>query len=165
MNTSEALLTLTELLEQVGKRLAGLTLPDRRASLQPDGRMVRYYTSLGLLAPPQIVQRQARYTAGHAADLLLIKLLQGRGLSLAAIQQQFTGLPAPARQDWLRRLEAEAPTVAPPPAVTWQEYTLAPGLRLQLHPDFTSRDLEATLRQIQTVLHSHLARRPSHDAD
>ena len=49
---SQDYLSLDELIDTVSRELRAMgldTLPDRRASLLPDVRMVRYYTTLGLL--------------------------------------------------------------------------------------------------------------------
>lgn len=155
MNTKNTL-TLEQLIEQVSQKLRQLglaDLPDRRASLMPDVRMVRYYTSLGLLKPPQIVQRQAYYGQGHVDAFLLVKLLQVQGLSLARIQQELIGLGPEQRTSWLNQLrQALAGRIEPLPSVSWQEVTLEPGLRLQFRSDYTCTNLEAVLRQVKALL-------------
>ncbi|PKL76904.1 MAG: hypothetical protein CVV27_07915 [Candidatus Melainabacteria bacterium HGW-Melainabacteria-1] len=152
-------LSLDELIDAVSAELHQLaldTLPDRRASLLPDVRMVRYYTSLGLLPAPAIVMRQARYNANHVADLLLIKLLQAQGQSLAQIQQQLLGMGVEQRQSWLSQLkQALAAKVSPMPAtILWREVVLEPGLRLQLSDDYTCSDPEALLHRIRSLLNA-----------
>jgi DNA-binding transcriptional MerR regulator len=151
-------LTLDELIETVSgtlRRMGLETLPDRRASLLPDTRMVRYYTTLGLLKAPRIVQRQAQYGPEHVEALLLVKLLQARGHSLARIQQELLGSSDSQRQAWLTQLtetaaQSAALTVAPP--VSWQEYLLEPGFRIQLRSDYACTHLEATLLQVKALL-------------
>lgn len=154
-------LSLEELIAQVSDALSQLglnALPDRRASLMPDVRMVRYYTSLGLLRPPTIVQRQARYDAQHVDSLLLIKLLQLQGLSLARIQQELPGLSFEQRRAWLERLRTQAlnhkqdESAQTSVAALWQEFVLAPGLRLQLREDYACPSLANVLRQVEALL-------------
>jgi DNA-binding transcriptional MerR regulator len=67
----------------------------------PDQRTIRYYTTLGLLdRPAEMRGRTALYGRRHLLQLVAIKRLQARGLSLSAIQQQLLGLGDAA----LRRL-------------------------------------------------------------
>ena len=54
-------------------------------------RTVRSHQSRGLLPPPQIVDRQAVYSAGHLTRLQRIVDLQERGYSLAAIADALSG--------------------------------------------------------------------------
>lgn len=59
----------------------------------PDLRTIRYYTTLGLLdRPAEIRGRTAFYGHRHLLQLVAIKRLQGRGLTLAEIQRQLVGL-------------------------------------------------------------------------
>jgi DNA-binding transcriptional MerR regulator len=61
----------------------------------PDRRTIRYYTSLGLLArPAQMRGRTALYGPRHLRELVAIKRLQARGLSLADIQGRMAGIGA-----------------------------------------------------------------------
>lgn len=151
---THALMSIDELIEAVSLELRRLeldALPDRRASLLPDVRMVRYYTTLGLLKPPRIVQRQAQYGSEHFEALLLVKLLQIQGLSLARIQQELIGLSPAQRQSWLEQLRRQGQTPPMPQIVTWQEVILEPGLRLQFRGDYTCTNLEAVLRQVKAL--------------
>jgi hypothetical protein len=67
----------------------------------PDQRTIRYYTTLGLLdRPAEMRGRTALYGCRHLLQLVAIKRLQARGLSLSAVQQQLLGLGDAA----LRRL-------------------------------------------------------------
>ena len=53
----------------------------------PDARVIRYYTTLGLLdRPAELRGRTAYYSARHLAQLVAIKRLQARGHSLAEVQ-------------------------------------------------------------------------------
>ena len=95
----------------------------------PDRRTIRYYTTLGLLErPAEMRGRTALYGRRHLLQLVAIKRLQARGLTLADIQQHLLGLPEPA----LRRLAQLPPQVetalpAEPTAATPAEP--APGRR------------------------------------
>jgi hypothetical protein len=86
----------------------------------PDLRTIRYYTTSGLLdRPAEMRGRTALYGRRHLLQLVAIKQLQARGLSLSQVQQQIAG----ATDAMLRRLvgdQAEAdgemgaaPTAAP----------------------------------------------------
>ncbi len=59
----------------------------------PDRRTIRYYTTLGLLDRPAAKRgRTALYSRRHLAQLVAIKRLQTRGLSLVEIQARLLGL-------------------------------------------------------------------------
>jgi DNA-binding transcriptional MerR regulator len=59
----------------------------------PDQRTIRYYTTIGLLdRPAEIRGRTALYSRRHLRQLVVIKRLQARGLTLSAIQQQLLGM-------------------------------------------------------------------------
>src|SRR5229473_6664662 len=67
--------------------------PNNRVRDVPDRRTIRYYTTLGLLdRPAELRGRTALYGRRHLAQLVAIKRLQARGLSLSVIQQQMLGL-------------------------------------------------------------------------
>lgn len=91
----------------------------RRVRWRPDARLVRYYTTLGLLdRPTELRGRTAYYRDRHLLQLLAIKTLQARGLSLQTVQAELAGMPDAglARQiglppDWEERLAEES--VAP----------------------------------------------------
>ncbi len=58
----------------------------------PDRRTIRYYTTLGLIdRPAEMRGRTALYGTRHLLQLVAIKRLQTRGLSLAAIQTRLFG--------------------------------------------------------------------------
>jgi DNA-binding transcriptional MerR regulator len=59
----------------------------------PDARTVRYYTTLGLLdRPASFKGRTAYYGRKHLLQLVAIKRLQAKGLTLAQIQAQLVGM-------------------------------------------------------------------------
>jgi hypothetical protein len=95
--------------------------PNNRVRDVPDRRTIRYYTTLGLLdRPAEMRGRTALYNRRHLAQLVAIKRLQARGLSLAEIQQRLLGIPNAALNK-LARLSAPVatpssePVVKPPP--------------------------------------------------
>jgi hypothetical protein len=81
----------------------------------PDLRTIRYYTTLGLIdRPAEMRGRTALYGPRHLLQLVAIKKLQARGLSLAQVQEQLVG----AGDLMLRRLANEvADAVGKAPAV------------------------------------------------
>jgi len=67
----------------------------------PDLRTIRYYTTAGLLdRPAEMRGRTAFYGQRHLLQLVAIKQLQARGLSLSQVQQRIAG----ATDAMLRRL-------------------------------------------------------------
>lgn len=126
--------------------------PDGRVAPAPDARTVRYYTTLGLLDRPRIVDRQARYGRRHVVQLLAIKALQRASLPLAQIQARLYGI----NDEELTALVASAATGAPAaaiPDVRWRELLIAPGLRLQLQEGWTpGADSEALIERIRGAL-------------
>jgi DNA-binding transcriptional MerR regulator len=85
--------TIEELGARVEEALAGYGgVPSGRVRDVPDPRTIRYYTTLGLLDRPAGVRgRTVLYGPRHLRQLVAIKRLQARGLSLGEIQQQVAG--------------------------------------------------------------------------
>src|SRR5437660_12071572 len=95
MLSRKPLWTLDELAAQVALALAvDYAGPaDGRVREVPDRRTIRYYTTLGLLdRPAEMRGRTACYGRKHLWQLLAIKRLQAKGLSLAQVQQSLLGL-------------------------------------------------------------------------
>lgn len=64
-----------------------------RVKAVPDRRTIRYYTTLGLLDRPAAMRgRTAYYGKRHLLQLVAIKRLQARGLSLTQVQERLAGL-------------------------------------------------------------------------
>jgi len=147
-------LTLDELAEAVVAALEhhGLLAggADRRISARPDGRTLRYYTSLGLLDPPQIEKRQARYGPQHVLQATLVKALQNQGYSLAQIQQRLFGLTAAELQTLLEQVP-KLP-LQKLKALHWLEIALEPGLSLKLSSDWKLRDRASLIQTLEAVL-------------
>src|SRR3954468_22885713 len=95
MTTQPSLWTIDELGAQVALALSvdydGP--PNGRVRDVPDRRTIRYYTTLGLLdRPAEMRGRTALYGRRHLMQLVAIKRLQARGLSLSEVQQRLVGL-------------------------------------------------------------------------
>ncbi|HYT24918.1 MAG TPA: MerR family transcriptional regulator [Actinomycetota bacterium] len=86
----------------------------------PDQRAIRYYTTLGLVDRPAAMRgRTALYGPRHLLQLVAIKRLQARGLSLAAVQAELAGVG-----------EADLERIARvPPAPPGEEAPRASGAR------------------------------------
>lgn len=96
----------------------------RRVRWRPNERLVRYYTTLGLLdRPAELRGRTAYYRDRHLLQLLAIKSLQARGQSLQAVQARLAGQSNAALAaliglppDWVERLDAgDRRTIETPP--------------------------------------------------
>ena len=74
----------------------------------PDLRTIRYYTTLGLIdRPAEMRGRTAFYGRRHLWQLVAIKRLQARGISLQEVQQHMLGLSDAALRR-LARIDAES---------------------------------------------------------
>lgn len=88
--------TLDQLAEQVDAalRIDYQGSPNGQVSVIPSRRTIRYYTTLGILDRPAAMRgRTAFYDRRHLHQLVAIKRLQERGLSLVAVQERLAGLP------------------------------------------------------------------------
>ncbi len=64
----------------------------RRVQWKPNGRQIRYYSTLGLLDKPDTENgRTVWYGPRHLLQLLTIKHLQGEGMTLSQIQRATAG--------------------------------------------------------------------------
>jgi len=107
-------------LDELGTRVALALAVDYegqssgRVRSVPDRRTIRYYVTLGLIdRPVEVRGRTALYEYRHLLQLVALKRLQARGLSLAELQQRLVGLSNAALAE-LARLPADLET--PPPA-------------------------------------------------
>jgi hypothetical protein len=112
--------TLDELAGRVAEALAvgDVRAPNGRVTQVPDGRVIRWYTTIGIVDRPSSMRgRTALYGPRHLLQLVAIKRLQAQGRSLAEIQADLTG----ATDLTLHRLAAVPPrvltTVEPGPLV------------------------------------------------
>ena len=134
--------------------------PDGRVSPVPDARTVRYYTTLGLVDRPRIVDREARYGQRHILQLAAIKRMQADGARLADVQRRLYG-----RSD--AELEALLATAAAPrresraQPVAWREVEVVPGLRLLAQADWTFQGTEdEVMARVRAALEVLSTRRP-----
>src|SRR5262245_26806149 len=111
MQPAASLWTLDELCARVTEALSE-DLPkghNGRVREVPDRRTVRYYTTLGLVdRPAELRGRTAYYGRKHLLQLVAIKRLQARGLTLTQVQQHLFGL----NEEELRQL-AQLPGETP----------------------------------------------------
>jgi DNA-binding transcriptional MerR regulator len=88
-------LRLSELVDLAARALTATRYdgqPSGRVREVPDARTIRYYTTVGLLDRPLAMQgRVAFYGKRHLFQLVAIKRLQARGLSLVEIQRHLVG--------------------------------------------------------------------------
>jgi len=86
--------TLTELADLAARALdeGGVQVASGRVTGVPDARLIRWYTTIGLLDRPTLGPgRIARYGRRHLLQLVAVKRLQAQGLALAQIQQRLAG--------------------------------------------------------------------------
>jgi DNA-binding transcriptional MerR regulator len=90
--------TLAELVQRAARALAAADVraPNGRVTEVPDARMIRWYTTTGLVDRPVMRGRVATYGERHLLQLVAVKRLQAQGLTLAEIQQRLAGAPEAA---------------------------------------------------------------------
>src|SRR5262245_51856003 len=121
--------TLDELCDRVSAALSGGYDGVRSGRVRdvPDRRVVRYYTTLGLIdRPAAMLGRTALYGPRHLLQLVAIKRLQAQGLSLRDVQARLFGA-SDAELGAIARVPEELPT----PAAT----KTAPAVRNQFWKD------------------------------
>jgi DNA-binding transcriptional MerR regulator len=104
----------------------------------PDQRAIRYYTTIGLVDRPAAMRgRTALYVRRHLLQLVAIKRLQARGLSLARIQRELAG----ATDTQLERVARVPPLEEPAGAA--QEAEMTPAGAFDAAPAPTGAPLPA----------------------
>jgi DNA-binding transcriptional MerR regulator len=91
----QSLWTIEELTAQVALALSvDYEGPrDGRAREVPDLRTIRYYTTLGLIDRPVAMRgRTAQYGRRHLQQIVAIKRLQAKGLTLTQLQERLVGM-------------------------------------------------------------------------
>jgi len=86
--------TLAELAGRVAQALAAADVrsPNGRVTEMPDGRVIRWYATIGLVDRPSGMRgRTALYGQRHLLQLVAIKRRQAQGRSLAEIQAELAG--------------------------------------------------------------------------
>src|SRR5262245_3047798 len=145
-------MTLDELSSEVQSMLGSRGLleaqQDGRVAPAPDARTIRYYTTLGLLDRPKIVEREARYGPRHVLQLCAIKALQVAGLALADVQSRLYGR-SNAELEALLFSVAETRRARPVEVrtLTWREVTIEPGLKILVEHGWTPRMSQAALQE------------------
>jgi DNA-binding transcriptional MerR regulator len=92
--TERASWTLDELVRRVAVALEGPAYPgapNGRVRELPDRRVVRWYTTTGLVDRPAMQGRTATYGPRHLLQIVAVKRRQAQGLSLAEIQAELAG--------------------------------------------------------------------------
>jgi DNA-binding transcriptional MerR regulator len=85
---------LGELVQRVASVLAAgdVRAPNGRVTGLPDGRVIRWYTTIGLVDRPAGMRgRTALYGRRHLLQLVAVKRRQAEGLALAEIQAELAG--------------------------------------------------------------------------
>jgi len=103
--------TLNELVALAARALAAADVraASGRVTGVPDARLIRWYTTIGLLDRPAIgPDRYARYGMRHLLQVVAVKRLQAQGLAIAEIQARLAG----ATDAQLRRVAALPPALA-----------------------------------------------------
>ena len=93
--------TLEQLAERAARALvdAEVRVANGRVTGVPDGRLIRWYTTIGLLDRPVIGPgRVAQYGPRHLLQLVAVKRLQAQGAPLAEIQLRLAGATDSALQ-------------------------------------------------------------------
>jgi hypothetical protein len=86
--------TLDELVRRAGEALAAqdVRVPNGRVTPLPDRRLVRWYSTIGLVDRPLAYRgRTALYGPRHLLQVVAVKRRQAQGHSLAEIQAELTG--------------------------------------------------------------------------
>ena len=86
--------TLGELVERASRALAAADVqaPNGRVTPLPDGRVIRWYATIGLVDRPGAMHgRTAVYGPRHLLQLVAVKRRQAQGHTLAEIQAELTG--------------------------------------------------------------------------
>lgn len=167
--------TLEELVDRATRALADVRVGNGRVTEVPDGRLIRWYATRGLVDRPLPGPgRSARYGPRHLWQLVAIKRLQAQGHRLVEIQQRLTGAtdatlrdiagvtdPASGRRFWVapvgHTVDASdsvvpADTVTPACAVE-RVVRLGPvTVRLPFTGEPTGEDLAAITQAAQPLL-------------
>lgn len=142
---------------EIANQLLAEYLPTNPRDLNP--RLVRYYTSQGLLDDPHRLGKYAVYTYRHLLQLLVVRKLMNEGIGISAIGQITSKKTNQELENFLKgdiKLEvnpaltfletiknretiASSP-VSVPQVNTWFHLEIIPGLELHLRSDFQYPD-------------------------
>jgi DNA-binding transcriptional MerR regulator len=164
--------TLAELVALASRALEGAEpgTASGRVTGVPDARLVRWYSTIGLVDRPSLGPgRVAYYGPRHLLQLVAVKRLQAQGLALAAVQERLTG-----------STEAELRRVAMVPAALLAGTTAPPSnsaVEADAGPFWTRRPARAAASResadlldrrrntVTRVYQLQLARRPNESAE
>ena len=151
---SELVSAARDLLQQADPEVA-----DERVTLVPDKRVVRYYQSSGIVdRPARYEGRSAIYGTRHLLQVVCVKLLQARGLSLAQVQRALAGATDARLEEAVSDAlegsssEVEVPSTSTPrtpPRLVSVE--VAPGIVLTVDPRVVDSP-EAVVQLVQRTL-------------
>ena len=132
----QAAWTLDELVRRVAVCLADPAYrgaPNGRVRDLPDRRVVRWYTTTGLVDRPAMQGRTALYSPRHLLQVVAVKRRQAEGRSLAEVQAELAG----ATDDTLRRVAAipEEVIAAEPPRLEQAPLASRPSRRSRFWAD------------------------------
>jgi DNA-binding transcriptional MerR regulator len=158
-----AALSLADLCEAATGLLGPSAAPDdARIQAVPDARTVRYYQTIGVLdRPVRYEDRQAVYGYRHLLQLVAVKRLQARGLSLAQVQTAIHGRSDAELEAALADVAAQAElrkTAGPSTKTntatargTWVGGEVAVGVIVTIDPSRVA-DPETLLAKIRNLL-------------
>lgn len=160
--------SIEELSEEVEKLLKKNGLinnqSDRRINAIPDPRTIRYYTTLGLLEPPETINRQAKYNSNHVIQLAVIKALQAESLTLAEIQSRTYGKRIDELEQILIAISQKSKVYQDVSPVLWYELSIEPGLKIMvdelwLNNNVTDELIEKVKSALNTLTEKYKKRR------
>jgi DNA-binding transcriptional MerR regulator len=150
LSLDETVSAVQQMLEDAG--IHGRSLDGRVAPL-PDARTIRYYTTLGLVDRPRIVDREARYGQRHVLQLAAIKRLQAEGARLADIQARLYGQSDAELHALFATTSRAARSVVSPGPVVWREVAIAPGLKILAQAGWTAdADTDELMKRVRAAL-------------
>ncbi|MEW6281964.1 MAG: MerR family transcriptional regulator [Candidatus Eremiobacterota bacterium] len=113
---TDGLWRLGELVELCSRLQTSGTGSSRRVRWEPNERLVRYYTSIGLLdRPAEMRGRTAYYGVRHLLQLLAVKAMQLQGYPLQEIQAALSGRSNCELEELAGLPENWSPDVSPTP--------------------------------------------------
>lgn len=121
-------------------RPEGLTIDELADLVGMTVRNVRAHQARGLLPPPEMQGRVGYYGDGHVMQLVLVKLLQTRGMNLRGIQTLLgrgTGYAALVRE-LSREVREDAPTAPPPMRLQARSVSIMRGISPELPEDLAA---------------------------
>jgi hypothetical protein len=127
--------TLDELVRRAGDALAAqaVRVPNGRVTPLPDRRVVRWYSTIGLVDRPLSYRgRTALYGPRHLLQVVAVKRRQSEGRSLAEIQAELTGATDSALRE-IAQLPATA--LAAPDTASAADGIEAPAARPRFWAD------------------------------